>query len=70
MGFRTSSYCDTASCMEIDVGWHKSTHSATVNCITVYEGSTVRVRDSKDPASPVLGFSPAAWTVFTGWLRP
>lgn len=65
MAFKTSSYCDTAACVEVDTTYSKSDPIEA----TGGEGR-VGVRDSKNPGSPVLGFSPAAWIVFTGSLRP
>ncbi|MDR7324205.1 hypothetical protein J2S44_004455 [Catenuloplanes niger] len=32
-------------------------------------GAIVAVRDSKDPAGPVLAFSPGSWRAFTTNLR-
>ncbi|WP_405112874.1 DUF397 domain-containing protein [Micromonospora sp. NBC_01405] len=50
--------------------WRKSTRSAGNGgeCVEVADNlpGVVVVRDSKDPAGPVLSFTPAAWTVFTG----
>ncbi|MFR9780067.1 DUF397 domain-containing protein [Micromonospora sp. MS34] len=49
-------------------GWRKSSHSgdegACVEMSPVAE--SVAVRDSKDPAGPVLVFSRAAWAAFAG----
>ncbi|MGR6317776.1 DUF397 domain-containing protein [Micromonospora soli] len=49
-------------------GWRKSSHSgdegACVEMALLPEA--VAVRDSKDPAGPVLVFAPAAWAAFTG----
>ncbi|GAA3784424.1 DUF397 domain-containing protein [Micromonospora maritima] len=48
--------------------WRKSTRSGGNggNCVEVAGNlpGVVGVRDSKDPAGPVLTFSPAAWTRF------
>ncbi|OKI89355.1 DUF397 domain-containing protein [Micromonospora sp. CB01531] len=58
----------TSSPRPAATGWRKSSHSgdegACVEMATLPEA--VAVRDSKDPAGPVLVFSPAAWTAFTG----
>ncbi|MEV0808567.1 DUF397 domain-containing protein [Micromonospora sp. NPDC050200] len=47
--------------------WRKSTYSgdqgACVELATVPD--LIAVRDSKDPAGPVLLFPPAAWATFT-----
>jgi hypothetical protein len=47
-------------------GWRKSTRSGTQgNCVQVriVDGG-VEVRDSKDPAGPVLRFTRAEWLAF------
>ncbi|AXO35548.1 DUF397 domain-containing protein [Micromonospora chalcea] len=48
--------------------WRKSTRSGGNggNCVEVAGNlpGVVGVRDSKDPAGPVLTFTPAAWTRF------
>lgn len=56
------------------VEWRKSTHSmSNGHCLEI--GGGVQVRDSQltDPggtnASPVLSFSPAAWTAFITGIR-
>ncbi|MBC2875983.1 MULTISPECIES: DUF397 domain-containing protein [Streptomyces] len=48
--------------------WRKSSYSlAHGDCVEVASPlpRAIAVRDSKDPASPVLGFTPEAWTAFT-----
>ena len=52
--------------------WIKSSYSMTNgNCIEVasLSGEVIGVRDSKNPAGPVLGFRPAEWDAFVGHLR-
>jgi len=46
--------------------WRKSSHSGDEGaCVELaVVPSHVAVRDSKDPAGPVLLFTPAAWTAF------
>ncbi|MEU8260899.1 DUF397 domain-containing protein [Micromonospora sp. NPDC048999] len=47
--------------------WRKSRRSAQTNdCVEVATNlpGVVGVRDSKDPAGPVLTFDPYAWRVF------
>ncbi|MEW2445507.1 DUF397 domain-containing protein [Micromonospora marina] len=53
--------------------WRKSTRSGGNggNCVEVAGNlsGVVGVRDSKDPAGPVLTFTPAAWTRFVTSIR-
>lgn len=53
--------------------WRKSTRSGTSgNCVEVAVadlGQRVGVRDSTDPAGPVLVFGRTAWTVFIGGVK-
>ncbi|MFI9361175.1 DUF397 domain-containing protein [Kitasatospora sp. NPDC053057] len=46
--------------------WHKSTYSGQGgNCVeTQTRLGAMAVRDSKDPAGPVLSFTVDAWTAF------
>ncbi|GGR71202.1 hypothetical protein GCM10010169_13710 [Micromonospora fulviviridis] len=57
----------TNSGRPVATGWRKSSHSgdegACVEMALLPE--EVAVRDSKDPAGPVLVFPPAAWAAFT-----
>lgn len=57
------------SCAE----WRKASYSSVNggNCVEVAGNlpGIVAVRDSKDPAGPVLGFSPQEWAAFTGGVR-
>lgn len=48
------------------VVWRKSSYSfSSGNCAEVASApGVVAVRDSKDPAGPVLTFSPRAWRAF------
>jgi hypothetical protein len=53
------------------VGWYKSSYSSDDgNCVEVADlsGGTA-VRDSKDPAGPVLTFTSVAWSAFTRGVR-
>lgn len=52
------------------MNWRKSSYSkACGNCVeTGQDGAVIAVRDTKD-AGTVLGFSPAAWRVFTAQVR-
>jgi len=55
--------------------WRKSTRSNNGgNCVEVAtnlltEYGKIFVRDSKNPNGPVLAFTPAEWTAFTGGVR-
>jgi hypothetical protein len=53
------------------LNWRKSTYSlSNGNCVEVGTGqATVAVRDSKDPAGPVIDVSPQAWIKFTAYLK-
>ncbi|MFF4894514.1 DUF397 domain-containing protein [Micromonospora chersina] len=57
----------------IGARWRKSTRSGGNggNCVEVADNlaGVVAVRDSKDPAGPVLTFDPAAWTRFVETTR-
>ncbi|WFE52362.1 DUF397 domain-containing protein [Micromonospora sp. WMMD1155] len=50
--------------------WRRSTRSGPDggNCVEVADNLSglVAVRDSKDPAGPVLVFTPEAWRTFVG----
>ncbi|MFF5171696.1 DUF397 domain-containing protein [Micromonospora sp. NPDC000089] len=50
--------------------WHKSTRSNGGGgaCVEVADNlpGAVAVRDSKDPAGPVLAFAPDSWRAFVG----
>jgi Domain of unknown function (DUF397) len=49
-------------------GWRRSRHSGSTggHCVEVAPGpgKTIRVRDSKDPAGPVLAFAAGEWAAF------
>ncbi|MEW2346261.1 DUF397 domain-containing protein [Streptomyces sp. NPDC006684] len=51
--------------------WWKSSYSNyDTNCVEVaLHAAHLAVRDSKDPASPHLGFSPTAWHRFLDSAR-
>ncbi|GAA2762152.1 DUF397 domain-containing protein [Streptomyces paradoxus] len=50
--------------------WRKSSYSGDQggDCVEVAEGSAViAIRDSKNPAGPMLTLDPAAFTTFVNW---
>lgn len=69
-----SSRCDTASCVEMafeELEFVKSTRSGESNfCVEVARREPViYVRDSKDPAGPVLTFGRSDWVAFLAGVR-
>ncbi|MFG3548412.1 DUF397 domain-containing protein [Streptomyces sp. NPDC047725] len=74
--WRKSSYSSDqgGECVECaplgPLAWRKSSYSGDQggNCVEVAElPATVAVRDSKNPAGPVLTLSPAAFSGFVNW---
>ncbi|WCH91277.1 DUF397 domain-containing protein [Streptomyces moderatus] len=75
--WRKSSYSgdqggDCVECATLaGLAWRKSSHSSDQggNCIEVAETphTTIAVRDSKNPAGPILTLDPAAFTTFVKW---
>jgi hypothetical protein len=52
------------------MSWKKSTRSGGNGCVEVNLAlPEVGVRDSKDPASPVISFTPESWRVFVEQVR-
>ncbi|MFI7574496.1 DUF397 domain-containing protein [Micromonospora sp. NPDC049497] len=51
--------------------WRKSTRSGNGECVEVADNlpGVVGVRDSKDPAGPVLTFARGSWRVFLDGTR-
>ncbi|QOV38661.1 DUF397 domain-containing protein [Streptomyces ferrugineus] len=52
------------------IQWRKSSYSGDQggNCIEIAETTTaVAIRDSKNPAGPILALGPAAFTTFVSW---
>jgi len=51
------------------LGWRKSSYSNNSgSCVELAQhGSGLLVRDSKNPAGPVLGFSAARGAAFVAW---
>jgi hypothetical protein len=64
----------SSSALSGRVGWFKSSHSnASGSCVETHLTPGVAlVRDSKDRRvnSPVITFSPSAWTAFLGEVTP
>ncbi|MEU0852197.1 DUF397 domain-containing protein [Streptomyces flaveolus] len=53
-----------------EIQWRKASYSGDQggNCVEVASlPSSVAVRDSKDPAGPVLALAPAAFVTFLDW---
>ncbi|MEU2676770.1 DUF397 domain-containing protein [Streptomyces sp. NPDC007107] len=77
--WRKSSYSGSTGgdCVECtvtgDAAWRKSSYSGTNGgeCVEVADGcaASVPVRDSKNPAGPVLTVGTAAWQAFVDGLR-
>ncbi|QNP69994.1 DUF397 domain-containing protein [Streptomyces roseirectus] len=58
-------------CLETAYTWRKSSYSSNEggNCVEVASHpSAVHIRDSKNPAGPVLTLATSAWTSFLGCL--
>jgi hypothetical protein len=53
------------------IQWRKSSYSGDQggSCLEIAETpcATLAVRDSKNPAGPILTFGPAAFTTFVDW---
>ncbi|MET7379350.1 DUF397 domain-containing protein [Streptomyces sp. NPDC005526] len=53
------------------IRWRKSSYSSdyTGNCVEIAElpGTALAVRDSKNPAGPVLTLVPGAFAAFLSW---
>ena len=50
--------------------WKKSTRSGANGCVEVNADlPDVRVRDSKDPHSPIISFAPESWKTFIEQIR-
>ncbi|MFF3482254.1 DUF397 domain-containing protein [Streptomyces sp. NPDC002701] len=75
--WRKSSYSSDqgGECVECaplgPLAWRKSSYSSDQggDCIEVAEtpATTIAIRDSKNPAGPVLTLAPAAFSTFLGW---
>jgi hypothetical protein len=50
--------------------WRRSSRSnADGNCVEVVAGpDVVAIRDSEDPAGPILTVTPTQWRTFLTWL--
>lgn len=61
---------DGGNCVEVAAAWTRSSYSGSGggNCVEVAVApERVHVRDSKDPAGPVLTVSPEAWASFVAF---
>jgi len=57
---------------QMPLNWKKSSMSySSGGCVEVAAESRglIRVRDSKNPKGPVLGFAPAEWDAFVSGVR-
>lgn len=67
-----SSYSDDSGgqCLEVAYTWRESPSSdftGSNGCVEISAcPHTIHVRDSKNPAGPVLTLSPATWSAFLG----
>lgn len=70
--FKSSRSNANGGCVEVafaPASWRKSSRS-NGDCVEVAAAvGAVGVRDSKDPAGPVLAVSPAAWSSFLAEVR-
>lgn len=54
----------------MDQDWRKSTFSGNGQCVEVArDNGMVLLRDSKDPRSSRLAFTPAEWAAFTAGVK-
>lgn len=52
------------------IEWRKSESSGATDCVEVaFVGQSVLVRNSKDPAGPVLSFTQSDWMAFLTGAR-
>jgi hypothetical protein len=53
------------------LAWRKSSYSGGDGCVETapFQGGMVAVRDSKDPAGPVLLYHPHEWQAFLAGVR-
>ena len=71
IAWRKSSYSGAGNCVQVGT-WTTSSYSGyNGDCLqgTLLAGNIVGVRDSKDPAGPVLRFTPAEWAAFLVQVR-
>lgn len=55
---------------EVDPVWRKSRASGTSNCVEVaFLEEVVLVRNSRDPSTPPMEFSPGEWDAFLHGVR-
>ncbi|MFF4232641.1 DUF397 domain-containing protein [Streptomyces sp. NPDC001820] len=69
MNWLKSSYSGSegGDCVEVAYDWRKSSYSSDAggDCVEVAAHPlAVHIRDSKNPAGPVLTVAPAAWAAF------
>lgn len=63
---KSSRSTDAPNCVEVAWTWRKSSRSSDApNCVEVASnGAVTAVRDSKQPAGPVLAFPVTSWMEF------
>ncbi|GGS04550.1 toxin [Streptomyces aureoverticillatus] len=68
-----------SECLEVAHSWTKSSHSGDQGgeCLEIAPcpatgaaPATIHIRDSKNPAGPILQVTPATWTAFLARLSP
>lgn len=64
LAWRKSSFSNTGDCLEL--GWRKSSFSDTGDCVEVTWSA---VRDSKNPAGPILHLGPASLSALVAQVR-
>lgn len=70
LNWRKSSRSANSTSACVEVAWRRSSRSAngTGNCVEVARSGAMLVRDSKNPAGPVLRFPTTGWHAFLAIL--
>jgi hypothetical protein len=66
-----SARCESAQCVEVGASGRRITRCEASQCVEVDRPGVDRIlmRDSKDPAGPVLDFGADAWRAFLAGTR-